>query len=1234
MSAHPRTAGPPLAVGVILVEDGAGRGAGALPLLLARAAADAAADADVVLVDPRRPPGWQSELADRLLQIGCGASADFDAGVAAGAAALVGRGGTRLLVAAGAALATAAGRPVAELLDDYALITAERSGAALFAPVPASEESDGGGASGLWLLPSAAAAAVAERAEHGLARRLAAAGVPVAGLAVVRRLRDRGVEAGAIAGASLARLPAGAAELEDGPERVPSAFAFDRVELPDRLEHGARATVRLLGWMVGPDDRKGVALWVGGRRVLAGGTTIRRPDVVAAFPQIEREDCGFELAGEIGPLAPGRYSVVWRGEARGCSKRFGRLRVAPVHRLEVTRVFLPRVVPRGASAPVELSGRLVTSAAAAKVEARAGGRPLEVSTVHFPSPDPDLPGRFEFSVHGRIEPVRLGRTTRRRLEVRSSDAVGAQVWETRVSFRAGGVAVASALDEPWVGGFDPRSGSTPVELRGIVCGAGPGDRVELLVDSAPAGSTPVAGDACRAAGDARFALEAAVVALTPGSHRLELLLARADGPRQTIRRWTQQVAERPVSAREVTATVAAPHSSGGESRLVVEGGLEPGDAVDSLALEVDGRVRARLGAEWFDDAGGDATGRLRRFRLDTWVALEAGRRSLAVRARRGASEVEVWRGEIEAPPASDAAAARIHGADLDRLVRDSPILVWSRLAVTGEVAGGRPGDTIELELAPGPSATARVGVGGRFAVVARPRGDGIHRGRLRLRRAGEVVARSPAFQVRSRPLQAPARTVGALEDLLAALAPGRARFAGFGADAVLTELFASAPEAIGDLRRALGALDARRRAAARDPGEVVLDPAEPEDGGRDRLRVLFGAWEPPCSLHGGGVAIRNLLLGLGGRHDITVVHTCAPGEEGLSEEIRPVVRELLSVRREWHPEPPPLAFDVPLHAARSFSPRYREALEAELATGAYDLFNGDFLRTALHVDVSDRPSVGVSHEFESFAQLATAPDSFSSVEEAAVWLSVLLRALHFETVFAPGRVREFATVSEPEARFLSGLIPGRRIFVNPVPVDTERLATIAARRAPAEPPTFLFVGNFVHPPNRDAGHILAGRIAPEVIRSRPDATFVLAGANPPEELRALDGRNGVRVTGFVPDLGDLLAGATAFVAPIFSGAGMRVKVLEALAAGCPVVSTPLGLSGIGGRPGETWLQADTVDGLVAVLRELAAQPERVGRLGEEGRRWVEREFGIAAQASRRERIWRAALAAGDARAEP
>ena len=127
-----------------------------------------------------------------------------------------------------------------------------------------------------------------------------------------------------------------------------------------------------------------------------------------------------------------------------------------------------------------------------------------------------------------------------------------------------------------------------------------------------------------------------------------------------------------------------------------------------------------------------------------------------------------------------------------------------------------------------------------------------------------------------------------------------------------------------------------------------------------------------------------------------------------------------------------------------------------------------------------------------------------------------------------------------------------------------------------EPHTLLFVGNYEYAPNQDAARILVERVLPRVRQALPDARLQLVGANPPGWLQALAADH-IEVSGRVPDVAPYLARATVFVCPLRMGAGLKNKVLEALAMGIPVVATPLSVDGIAVRDGESALIAEVDD---------------------------------------------------------
>ena len=84
---------------------------------------------------------------------------------------------------------------------------------------------------------------------------------------------------------------------------------------------------------------------------------------------------------------------------------------------------------------------------------------------------------------------------------------------------------------------------------------------------------------------------------------------------------------------------------------------------------------------------------------------------------------------------------------------------------------------------------------------------------------------------------------------------------------------------------------------------------------------------------------------------------------------------------------------------------------------------------------------------------------------------------------------------------------------------------------------------------------------------RPEAELDIVGADPPPDVRAADGRDGVCVHGFVEDLSPILEDTQACLIPLFAGGGIRVKILELLARGIPCIGSPLGVQGMTHLPG-------------------------------------------------------------------
>jgi glycosyltransferase involved in cell wall biosynthesis len=186
-------------------------------------------------------------------------------------------------------------------------------------------------------------------------------------------------------------------------------------------------------------------------------------------------------------------------------------------------------------------------------------------------------------------------------------------------------------------------------------------------------------------------------------------------------------------------------------------------------------------------------------------------------------------------------------------------------------------------------------------------------------------------------------------------------------------------------------------------------------------------------------------------------------------------------------------------------------------------------------------------------------------------------------------------------------------------VDTTFFRPHEARR---EPGRVLFLGSLDWRPNLDGVRLLLGRVFPGVRAQEPSARLCLVGRNPPEELRReVEGLPGVELHASVPDVRPYLASCGLMVVPLRIGGGSRLKILEALASGVPVVSTRVGAEGLCLEPGKHLTVVEDADALAPALVAAIRAPGAARAQAERGRRVVLERYDWDALADRLGRIW-------------
>ncbi|MBK9373039.1 MAG: glycosyltransferase [Holophagales bacterium] len=371
-------------------------------------------------------------------------------------------------------------------------------------------------------------------------------------------------------------------------------------------------------------------------------------------------------------------------------------------------------------------------------------------------------------------------------------------------------------------------------------------------------------------------------------------------------------------------------------------------------------------------------------------------------------------------------------------------------------------------------------------------------------------------------------------------------------------------------------------------------PWPPDDGGRVAMRVLA------LSLRRAGADVRTLCLN-------PRKHHVEPSS--LPEEARDLRLEAVDV-------------DTSVTLAG--------ALKSLVTGTSYNVdrfFSEAFRRRLIEVVREERPDVVL---LESLFMVPYVPALRATTRACVVLRSVnveheiwqglargehhLWRRLYLQHLARRLRQYEVATlddvdaiipVAQEDADCYRRLGATRPIHAAPVGIDA---ADYPDRSGQGDPLTLTFLGSLDWTPNLEAVDWFLGNVWPLVREAIPQARLHLGGSNASSDLVGRLRCEGVRFLGRVPDAREFISSGTAMVVPLLSGGGIRVKILEAMALGIPVISTRLGATGLGVNDGKQLLLADGVDSFTQACVALLSDRERAATIGRTGRTYVSQAF--------------------------
>jgi glycosyltransferase involved in cell wall biosynthesis len=377
----------------------------------------------------------------------------------------------------------------------------------------------------------------------------------------------------------------------------------------------------------------------------------------------------------------------------------------------------------------------------------------------------------------------------------------------------------------------------------------------------------------------------------------------------------------------------------------------------------------------------------------------------------------------------------------------------------------------------------------------------------------------------------------------------------------------------------------------------------------------------PLPVESGG-KIRSLLMisTLASEHDLEVLALSGSGDE--TEGLRDLAKvcglaTILERRKRFSPMP--IAKLASWSAGRSeilerhWSPDATESVRRALAARHHDLvvLDSTFVAGAAPA-IGRTPFVLALQNVESsILRLAAAATVSLGRRVAARIEAALVESVERDLAT---RAAAVVTVSEADRQRLLEIAPVARVQVVPNTVDLARLPLL-----PPPPPTrplLLFVGWLGYPPNHDAAIRFCSQVMPAIRRTIPDVRGRIVGGGGDARLACIAADVGVEMTGRVDDVLPHYRESFAALVPMRVGGGSRIKVLEAMAVGRPLIATSIGASGLPLKDGTHFLRAENGSDFAAATEALRCDSDRVATIVAAARRLVEAGYDHPTAAAR------------------
>jgi len=376
------------------------------------------------------------------------------------------------------------------------------------------------------------------------------------------------------------------------------------------------------------------------------------------------------------------------------------------------------------------------------------------------------------------------------------------------------------------------------------------------------------------------------------------------------------------------------------------------------------------------------------------------------------------------------------------------------------------------------------------------------------------------------------------------------------------------------------------------------------------MRVLFtSAWFPYPADNGIKLRIYNMLRGLASHHQVDLVTFAdQPDADAKAPELTALCRTIQVVPlKPYRPNSlrALLGFfsSTPRSIVDTFSSRMSQLIYHTISQESIDVVVASEMTTATYWQAfSGKPALFDDLEIGVFeSQIVKAPSSLRRLRHQLTQV----KQRHYLSRLLP-HFQACTVVSEQERALLRRAVPS----YEPIEVipNCVNLADYLGLRVTPEPGTLIFTGSFRYFANHDAMVWFLEQVYPHIQTQVPDVHLTITGDHANLPLPATDG---ITLTGFVEDVRPLIAAAWISVVPLRLGGGTRLKILEAMALGTPVIATSKGAEGLDAQPNEHLLIADTPEAFAEAVVRLLKKPELRQRLTDNAYQLIREKYDWA-----------------------